>query len=181
MSSTHPPSRLNALFSPTSIAVVGASRDPGSVGNDLFRNLLFSGFQGPVYPVNPKATSVLGVYAYASLGDVPGPVDLAVVIVPARIVPHIVDQAAEKGVKAMVVISAGFKETGPEGAKLEKTLAAKVREAGIPLVGPNCLGLMNTDAAVSMNATFPPEGALRRSFRTRRQGRPARRRRGRAP
>ncbi|MCL5271408.1 MAG: acetate--CoA ligase family protein [bacterium] len=145
---------LEAVFKPASIAVIGASTRPGTVGNDLLHNLIFSSFQGPVYPVNPKARSVLGIRTYSTLTDVPDPVDLAVVIVPAKAVLGIVDEAVARKVKAMVLISAGFKETGPEGAKLELELSRRVREAGIALVGPNCLGVINTDPAVSMNATF---------------------------
>lgn len=145
---------LDAIFNPKSIAVIGASTRPGTVGNDLFHNLIFSSFQGTVYPVNPKSECVLGVKTYKSLSEVPGTVDLAIVIVPARFVSGIVDEAAQKGVKAMVVISAGFKETGSEGATLEQELSEKVKEAGIALIGPNCLGVINTDPTISMNATF---------------------------
>jgi len=146
--------KLNAVFYPQSIAVVGASTRPGTVGNDIFRNLLYAEFNGSVFPVNPNAKAVLGVHAYASLADVPSEVDLAVLIVPATGILSVVDQAIAKGVKALVVISAGFKEIGPEGAALEAVLRDKVRAAGIPLIGPNCLGVINTDPTVSMNATF---------------------------
>lgn len=145
---------LDAVFCPKSIAVIGASTRPGTVGNDMLRNLIFSSFQGAVYPVNPRARSVLGIRCYPTLLDVPDPVDLAVVIVPAAAIFDIVDQAVERCVKAMVVISAGFKEVGHEGVEREKQLAAKVREAGIALVGPNCLGVINTAADIHMNATF---------------------------
>ena len=148
-------SKLDAIFYPQSIAVVGASTRPGTVGNDIFRNLLFAEFNGSVYPVNPKAKSILGVHAYATLADIPGPVDLAVLIVPAAAVLDVVDEAIAKGVKALVVISAGFKEIGPEGAALESQLRDKVRAAGIPLIGPNCLGVINTD----------PDGAHERRLR----------------
>jgi len=147
-------SNLDAIFYPKSIAVVGASTRQGTVGNDIFRNLLFAEFNGPVYPVNPKSSNVLGVHAYPTIADIPWPVDLAVMIIPSGAVMDTVDQALAKGVKAFVVISAGFKETGPEGAKLEQDLCAKVRAAGVPLVGPNCLGVINTDATVRMNAAF---------------------------
>ena len=147
-------SQLNAIFQPSSIAVVGASTRAGTVGNDLFRNLLFNEFNGPVYPVNPKANNVLGVHAYPDLPSVPGEVDLAVLIVPAAAVLQVVDQAIAKGVKSLVVISAGFKETGGKGAELERQLRDKVRAAKIPLIGPNCLGVINTDPAVRMNAAF---------------------------
>ena len=146
--------RLDALFSPQSVAVVGASTRPHTVGNDLLRNLLFHEFTGAVYPVNPKAIAILGVPAWRSLSALPHPVDLAVVVVPAPAVLDVADEAIATGVKALVVLSAGFKEIGPEGAELERRLREKVRRAGIPLAGPNCLGLMNTDAAVRLDATF---------------------------
>lgn len=154
MSEHIPVSRLDAIFKPASIAVVGASTRPGTVGNDIFRNLLFNEYNGSVYPVNPKAEHVLGVHCYANLLSVPGPVDLAVVIVPASGILEVVDQAAQKQVKSMVVISAGFKEVGGKGVALEQQLREKVQLAGIPLVGPNCLGVINTHPSVSMNAAF---------------------------
>jgi acetyltransferase len=147
-------SKLDAIFYPKSIAVVGASNRPGTVGNDIFRNLLFSGFNGTVYPVNLKASSILGVHAYPSLAEIPGPVDQAILIVPASTVLNTVDQAIAKGIKGLVVISAGFKETGAEGAALEKALREKVQKAGIPLVGPNCLGVINADPDAPMNGAF---------------------------
>ncbi len=146
--------KLDYIFYPKSIAVVGASTRPGTVGNDIFRNLLFAEFNGSVYPVNPKASNVLGVHCYASLADIPGPVDLAVLIVPAAGVLGVIDQAIQKQVKALVIISAGFKEVGAEGAKLELQVREKVRAAGIPLIGPNCLGVINTASHVKMNAAF---------------------------
>ncbi|MCE5268232.1 MAG: acetate--CoA ligase family protein [Planctomycetaceae bacterium] len=146
--------KLDAVFCPKSIAVVGASSRPGTVGNDIFRNLLFAEFNGPVYPVNPKSKSILGVRTYPKLTDIPDDVDMAVLIVPSSGVMNVVDQAIAKGVKALVVITAGFKEIGPEGAALEAQLRDKVRAAGIPLIGPNCLGVINTDPAVRMNAAF---------------------------
>lgn len=146
--------KLNAIFYPSSVAVVGASTRPGTVGNDIFRNLLLSGFNGSVYPINPKSPHVLGVHSYASLTAVPGPVDLAVIIVPAKAVMAVVDEAIAKGVKGLVIISAGFKEVGREGAELEIKLREKVQAAGVPLVGPNCLGVINTDPTVKMNAAF---------------------------
>jgi len=147
-------SKLNSIFYPKSVAVVGASTRPGTVGNDIFRNLLYAEFNGSVYPVNPKASNILGVHCYASLKDIPADIEMAVLIVPASGILGVVDQAIAKGVKALVVISAGFKEQGAEGLKLELQLRDKVREAGIPLVGPNCLGVINTDPTVRMNAAF---------------------------
>ena len=150
------PSResLHAIFNARSIALVGASTKPGTVGNDLLRNLLFTEFNGPVYPVNPKAESILGVHCYTSLRALPRPAELAVVVVPASAVLEVVADAAATGIKAMVLISAGFKETGPEGARLEEQLRDRVREAGVALIGPNCLGVINTDPIVRLNATF---------------------------
>lgn len=147
-------SKLDDIFYPQSVAVVGASTRPGTVGNDIFRNLLFSEFQGSVYPINPKSSHVMGVHSYPSLKDVPCPIDLAVVIVPAKAVLDVVDQAVEKGVKGLVVISAGFKESGGAGVELENQLREKVQAAGVPLIGPNCLGVINTDPQVTMNAAF---------------------------
>ncbi len=145
---------VEAFFNPKSVAVIGASTKPHSVGNDLLRNLLFHEFNGSVYPINPQAQSILGVHAYPKLKDLPTPADLAVVTVPSAAVLDVVQQAADTGVKAMVIISAGFKEAGGEGTDLEQRLRKAVREAGIPLIGPNCLGIINTDSAVRLNATF---------------------------
>lgn len=147
-------SKLDAIFNPQSIAVVGASTRKGTVGNDILRNLLFNEFNGTVYPVNPKAKSIIGVPAFPSLSALPESPDLAVLIVPAKVVLQVVDEAIEKGVKGLIIISAGFKETGEEGAKMEQALREKVRAAGVPLIGPNCLGVINCDPVVNMNATF---------------------------
>jgi acetate---CoA ligase (ADP-forming) len=156
--------KIDAIFSPKTIAVVGASTRKGTVGNDLFRNLIDHGFKGDVYPVNKKNPEVYGRKTYPTLADIPGEIDLAVLILPAKIVPFVLDEAIEKGVKAVVVISAGFKETGAEGAAMEKAIAAKCQAAGMPLVGPNCLGVINGDNDVRLNASFatkiPDEGNL---------------------
>jgi acetate---CoA ligase (ADP-forming) len=147
-------SKLHVMFHPESVAVVGASTRPGTVGNDIFRNLIFNEFNGSVYPVNPKAKAIVGVHCYDSLRAIPSTVDLAVLIVPASSILSVVDEAIEKQVKALVVISAGFKEVGHKGAELENQLRQKVQDAGIPLIGPNCLGIINTDSTVQMNAAF---------------------------
>ncbi|MBP7933044.1 MAG: acetate--CoA ligase family protein [Phycisphaerae bacterium] len=147
-------SKLDAIFCPKSIAVVGASTRPGTVGNDIFRNLLLSGFDGSVYPVNPKSPHVLGVHAYRSLSEIPGGVDLAVMIVPSKAVMDTTEEAISLGIKGLVVISAGFKEVGAKGAALEAKLTERVRRADVPLVGPNCLGVINTDPRIKMNAAF---------------------------
>lgn len=144
------------LLAPRSIAVIGASRRPGKIGHELFRNLLEYGFEGPVYPVHETAASVAGVRAYPSVLDVPDAVDLAVVVVPAAEVPEIARQCAAKGVLGMVVISAGFAEVGPEGKAAERELVASARRNGMRIIGPNCFGVLNTADGVRMNATFAP-------------------------
>ena len=147
---------LLPTFYPRSVAVVGASREESSIGGRLLRNLMRAGFSGTVYPVNPNAQSVGAVKAYDSVLHIPDPVDLAVVVVPARFVLDVARQCAEKGVRGMVVISAGFSETGEAGAALERELVEIARESGIRLVGPNCMGLLNTDPAVRLDVTFSP-------------------------
>ncbi len=138
------------------MAVIGASRRRDAIGGAILHNLLEMGFQGPVYPVNPTASHVQSVAAYPDVESIPGPVDLAIVVIPAAGVLEAVEACGRKGVRALVVISAGFKEVGAEGAKREDELRAMVRRYGMRLVGPNCLGILNTDPAVSMNATFAP-------------------------
>jgi acetyl coenzyme A synthetase (ADP forming)-like protein len=147
---------MDAFFAPGSVAVIGASRRRGTVAGELFHNLLAAGFNGPVYPVNPKASVVQSVLAYRSVLDVPGPVDLAVLVVPAPCVVQAARECATKGVRAIVVISAGFAETGPEGAQRQRELLAVCRAAGMRLIGPNCLGILNTDPQVGLDATFGP-------------------------
>jgi acetate---CoA ligase (ADP-forming) len=147
---------MRALLAPRSVAVVGASRTRGTVGGELFHNLLAAGFEGPVYPVNPTTAVVQSVVAYPSVLDVPGPVDLAVVAVPADRVVATARQCAAKGVRGLVVISAGFAETGPEGAGRQAELLRVCREAGMRMVGPNCLGIVNTAPGVRLDATFGP-------------------------
>jgi acetyl coenzyme A synthetase (ADP forming)-like protein len=147
---------MRAFLEPRSVAVVGASRRRGTVSGELLHNLLEAGFNGPVYPVNPKASVVQSVVAYKSVLDVPGPVDLAVLALPAPYVVEAAGECAAKGVRAIVVISAGFAETGPEGAQRQRELLAVCRAAGMRLIGPNCLGIVNTDAEVRLDATFGP-------------------------
>ena len=155
---------LRPLFQPRAVAVVGASRDPARIGNKLVQALVTSRFQGPIYPVNPKAREVAGLPAYPSVGRVPGPVDLAVIAVPRDAVLATVDQCAAKGVRAVVVISAGFAEVDAEGHELQTRLVEKVRQHGMRLVGPNCFGVVNADPSVRLNATFtsffPPPGRV---------------------
>jgi acetyl coenzyme A synthetase (ADP forming)-like protein len=144
------------LLSPASIAVIGAGRERGSIGHEVFRNLTHGEFAGPVYPIHASAAEIAGVPAYASVLDVPGEVDLAVVAVPASEVPRVAEQCAEKHVHGLVVISTGFAETGSEGTEAERQLVALTRGYGMRLVGPNCMGVVNTRASVRMNATFAP-------------------------
>ena len=148
---------VSHLLAPRSVAVVGASRQRGSIGAELFHNLVATGFRGPVYPVNPVATEIEGVAAYASVLDIPGEVEMAVITVPAAAVLEAARQCAAKGVRALIVISAGFAETGPEGAELQRLLLDVCRQAGMRLVGPNCMGVINTAAGVSLDATFAPD------------------------
>lgn len=147
---------IKNLFEPRAVAVVGASRNPTSIGGMLFRNILLGGFEGPVYPVNPKSDVVQSVRAYRSVLDCPDPVDLALIVVPAEYVIQVSRECAAKGVKALVVISAGFSEIGPAGAALQQELVSVCRESGMRLVGPNCMGLVNTDPGVSLDGQFSP-------------------------
>jgi acyl-CoA synthetase (NDP forming)/RimJ/RimL family protein N-acetyltransferase len=145
---------IGRLLSPRSVAVIGASRDPHSVGQTVLRNLLAGGFAGPVYPIHPSAAAVLSVRAYPTVSDVPGEVDLAVVAVPADGVAEVVAQCAAKGVRGLVVLSSGFGETGAEGRERQNELVRLARENGMRVVGPNCLGVANN--ATGLNATLAP-------------------------
>jgi acetate---CoA ligase (ADP-forming) len=145
---------IESIISPQSVAVVGASNRPGSVGLSVFRNILNGGFQGVLYPVNPKAKSVQSIKAYPSLTDVPDEIDLAVIIVPSKAVAAVVEEAGKKGTKGVIVITAGFKEVGGEGVELENQLKEVAAKYGIRMVGPNCLGVINNSADVRMNASF---------------------------
>jgi acetyltransferase len=147
-----PVSSMKALFEATSIAVVGASQKEGKIGNIIVKNLIGSGYRGGLYPVNPKAAEVLGLKCYPDLASIPGEVEMVVVVVPSPTVPKVMEQAGEKGVKVGVVISAGFRETGREGAALEQEVGAIARRYGIRVLGPNCMGVISTSNA--MNATF---------------------------
>ncbi|MDX1660346.1 MAG: acetate--CoA ligase family protein [Gemmatimonadota bacterium] len=147
---------LDAIFQPRSIAVIGASRKRGSVGHEILRNLTDNEFQGVVFPVHPTADVVRSIKAYPTVLDIPDPVDLAIVVVPYRHVLEVVEQCGEKGVGGLVVITAGFREIGGEGVEREEALLEVVREHDMALVGPNCMGVINTAPEVSMNATFAP-------------------------
>lgn len=147
---------LNSVLNPRTIAVIGASRREGTIGHTIVANLLKHGYQGTVYPVNPQAKAVHSVRAYPTIHDVPEPVDLAVLVVPKEHVLGVAKQCGEANVRGMVVISAGFKEVGEAGQRLEAELLACTAGFGMRLVGPNCMGVLNTSVDVSMNATFAP-------------------------
>jgi acetate---CoA ligase (ADP-forming) len=147
---------MTPIFYPRAVAVVGAGRDDRSIGGRLLRNLVMSGYTGAVYPVNPNAPFVRSVKAYPSLLDVPDEVDLAFIAVPAEYVLEAARQAGQKGVRSLVVISAGFGETGEAGRAVEQELVRIVRRAGMRMVGPNCMGVLNTDVAVRLNGQFGP-------------------------
>ena len=153
---------LRSFLEPRAVAVIGASRDRSTVGGQLFHNSLESGFAGVVYPVNPGADVVQSVHAYRSIGELPEPVELAVIAVPAAAVLDVARECADGGVKALVVISAGFAETGLEGAERERELVEICRAAGMRLIGPNCLGILNKTQG--LNVTFaphaPPQGGV---------------------
>ncbi len=147
-----------------SVAVIGASRDPATIGGRLLRNLITQPFAGVVYPVNPTSSAVQGVVAYKNVKEIPGEVELAFVVVPAAHVLDVVRECGEKGVKAIVVISAGFGETGDEGRALQQELVDVCRTTGMRMIGPNCMGVINTDPEFRLNGTFaqayPPDGHI---------------------
>lgn len=145
---------VRRLLAPSSVAVIGASRTEGSIGNELLQNLRRAGFQGPVWPVNPHADEVGGTPAVPTVLDIDQDVDLAVVAVPAGEVARVVEECGRKGVHGVVVVTAGFAEAGPDGAALEAEVLRAARSWGIRVVGPNCLGVINTDPVVRLHATF---------------------------
>ncbi|WNG51608.1 bifunctional acetate--CoA ligase family protein/GNAT family N-acetyltransferase [Archangium minus] len=150
---------LDAIFSPRSVAVVGASERQGSVGRTILWNLISNPFGGTVYPINPKRPNVLGIRSWPSLKELPEPVDLAVIVTPAASVPGVMRECAEAGVRGAIIVSAGFKEVGPEGVKLEQEVLEIARQASIRIIGPNCLGVMRP--TTGLNATFA--GGMARS------------------
>ena len=135
------PTGLEAIFRPQSVAVIGASTAPGKLGHDILANLKNGGFPGPLYPINPKADEILGLKVYKSIADTPAAPELAVVVIPARIVAATMEQCANTGVKAAIVITGGFAEAGPDGERLQEELAQVVRQTGLRVVGPNCQGV----------------------------------------
>jgi acetate---CoA ligase (ADP-forming) len=147
---------IRRILNPSSIAVVGASRKPGTIGYELVHNLVRGGFTGAVLPVNPNAASVAGIHAYASVSEVPGPPDLAIIAVPAEAVAAVVAECGAAHVGGIVIISAGFAELGATGREVEASLVESARAHGMRIVGPNCMGLANTNPLIRMNATFAP-------------------------
>jgi len=144
---------LDGFFRPSSVAIIGASREPGKLGHEVLRNIIEAGFKGEVYPVNPKADEVLGLKCYPSIKDVPSQVDLAVVIVPAKFVPSVIADCGAKGTRAVVVISGGFGETGPAGGELERQMLETAGRGGVRIIGPNCQGVNST--SVGLCASWP--------------------------
>jgi acetyl coenzyme A synthetase (ADP forming)-like protein len=153
---------MKPIFEPRSIAIVGVGRRPGQLGHEILSNLRRSGFNGELYAVNRHAKDIDGVHSYPSLIEIPSAVDLAILVVPAPEVERVIDDCVTKGVRGVVVITAGFGETGERGRDAERRLLEKVRAAGMRMVGPNCMGVINTDPAVRMHgtfaATYPPAG-----------------------
>ena len=147
---------IRPFFEPESVAVIGVSRTRGKIGSEIFHNLIASGFTGTLYPVHSTAVEIEGHPAYRSISDIPSHVDLAVIAVPAAHVLSVVDDCIAKGVRGICVISAGFAEVGAEGAAREAELLTRIRNAGCRLIGPNCMGLLNTDDRIRLNATFSP-------------------------
>ena len=156
---------LAHIMKPSSVAVIGASTKPHTIGSDLMKRLIEFSFKGRIYPVNPKGGMIEGLQAYPSVLDIEGPVDMAVIVVNSKFVLSTIDQCHEKGVKGLVVISAGFKESGKEGAEMEAQLYERVKKYGMRCVGPNCLGVVNTHQDVRIHASndesHPERGVLR--------------------
>lgn len=146
--------KLDAIFSPISVAVIGASTMPGKVGHDIFANILKGGYRGTLYPVNPSAKSIQSVKAYPSITEIPDEIDLAMIILPPQISLKAVEESILKGVKGIVIVSAGFREVGREGLEIENQIVSLCRKADIRVVGPNCLGVINPMPDVQLNASF---------------------------
>ncbi len=153
---------LEAFFAPQSVAVVGAAREPGKLGYGVLSNIIQCGYTGQVYPINPKSDEILGLKCYPTVLDVPGPLDLVVIVVPGRFVPQVIEECGKKGVKGAIIISAGFREAGMEGIKLERQVLDIAAQYGVRIVGPNCLGIIST--YTPLNASFaagtPPQGGI---------------------
>ena len=149
--------KLEKIMNPKSVAIIGASAKPGSIGNELLRQITGLKFTGKIYGVNPKEKEILGVPIYDKVYNIPEKVDMAVIAVPAAAVLQVIDECNKAKIKNLVIISAGFKEIGNEGVELEKQLLLKINEYGMNVVGPNCLGVINTTSTVKLDASFAPE------------------------
>ena len=154
-----PAHQLEPFFNPKSVAIIGATQTPNTVGNTLTNNLISGKFAGKIYPVNPKYDSLFGIKCYPSIEAIPDEVELVVIITPAKTIPGIIDQCVAKKAKGAIIISAGFKELGAEGLKLENEVLRRARAGNLRLVGPNCLGIMNP--LTNFNATFAASMALK--------------------
>ncbi len=151
---------LEYIFRPKSVAVIGASTQKGTIGREILHNIILNEFNGKVFPVNPKASVIHSIKCYSTILDVPDAVDMAVVAVPREVVPLVAEQCGQKGVKGLVVISAGFRESGGRGVELEKQLMEVISQYGMRMIGPNCFGVVNTDPDYSLNCTFGKTRAL---------------------
>jgi Acyl-CoA synthetase (NDP forming) len=153
---------LEAIFAPRSVAVVGASPDPAKLGHRILKNILDAGYSGRIFPIHPRATQILNLPAYPSVEQVPEPIDLAVVVVPAAVTLEVAEACGKRGVRGLVVISAGFKEIGPEGRVLEERLLEITRRYGMRMIGPNCLGVIDTTTRLnaSFAALYPHAGQI---------------------
>jgi acetyl coenzyme A synthetase (ADP forming)-like protein len=158
--------KLSFFFKPRTVAVIGASPTPGKIGYEIFRNLSQYGFKGKVYPINPKANEILGVKCYSSILDTPDEVDLAVIAVPSEVVPKLIEECGQKGVKACIIVSGGFKEMGEKYKKLEEEIVTIAKKYGIRIIGPNCIGVYDSETKID---TFfqshermlrPPQGPI---------------------
>jgi acetate---CoA ligase (ADP-forming) len=155
---------LDALFKPRAVAIIGASIKELSIGNVITRNLQTYGYKGDIYPINPSAPDIQGIRAYKSLEDVPGPIDLAHIIIPSKFVPQAIEECGKKGIKAAIINSAGFSEMGDEGARLQEEFLANAKKYGVRVFGPNCQGIINSDPALNaycnFTFTYPEPGSI---------------------
>lgn len=145
---------LNKLLEPKSIAIIGASRDENSVGFGILKNIIFNGYRGTIYPVNPNAKSIMGIKCYKTVLDIDDNIDLAVIVVPSKIVKNVLIDCGKKNINYTIIISSGFREIGNEGLKLEEELIEIAKKYNIRILGPNCFGIINTDKNISLNLTF---------------------------
>jgi len=151
---------LDNIFKPRSIGIIGTSRKKGTLGREILHNLLTYGFNGPIYPINPYAEYVHSMKCYPSILDIPYPVDLAIIVVPKHAVKDVLIDCGKKGVKGVVIITAGFREVGDKGFQMEKEILEIIRKYNMRMIGPNCMGIINTDRDIKMNATFASEDPL---------------------